>query len=333
MLKRILETCLHWALPLSVALVVFWAAGILLHSLHASIAWRISLCLIWIVSAGITTWRLKPIAEAIGVVLLGSFLITVFWLFAHPATNRDWLASQRILPSAQIGNDAVILTDLQSANTVNPNEATTLQPALKLDLRKLQGLDLIIRGDWTATTFTPVLSFDFADEGHVCLSVQPRLSVGDEFTALGHLFRRYEQIMTVENLAATLDRSMAVNKQAEIYLYHLKLTPGEIRSQFEQCIDRLNKLHATPQWFGLLASSTLTRQLFSVKSPSIFNALDLRRLFPSRADTLLQSDGLLGTDLNMETFRQRSLLAPATLAGLGGLQLSERVRQRIGIVL
>ena len=103
----------------------------------------------------------------------------------------------------------------------------------------------------------PILVFDFGAEGRVCISIEVRYRVGQEYSVLRSLYRQQEMIYIVADERDVILRRTKYAENNDGYLYRLDVDVEEIRTVFLDYVDVINSLHEKPRWYhGLGANCT-----------------------------------------------------------------------------
>jgi len=127
---------------------------------------------------------LLPFAAAVAALL-------VWWSTIEAGNDRAWQRDVALLPSAEIAGDVVTLRNVRNFAYRNESDYTPRWDVRTVDMRQLDTLDLVAvywMGDAIAHT---MLSFGFAGE-QVVISIEIRKEIGESYSALAGLFRRYE---------------------------------------------------------------------------------------------------------------------------------------------
>ncbi len=122
-----------------------------------------------------------------------------------------------------------------------------------------------------------LLSFVFEDEmgeeTALSISVEARKEVGEEYTAVNALFRRFELLYVWSTEKDVLGR-IAVHRDHDLYAYKLKLTDEQARAIFEHFVKRTNDLAKEPRFYNSIHSNC-TNELAKAVNTAFPGALKL----------------------------------------------------------
>ena len=100
------------------------------------------------------------------------------------------------------------------------------------------------------------LSFEFADGQHVSISVEARREVGEEYSVVKGLLRRYELIYVIGD-ERDLVALRAVHWNDPTYLYPVRATPEQAREIFVRMLERTQEIERRPEFYNTYYQSTL----------------------------------------------------------------------------
>ena len=69
------------------------------------------------------------------------------------------------------------------------------------------------------------MSFDFAEDGRVCFSIETRSQRGQTYSAIGGLYRQFEQIYVVADERDVIRLRSNFRQGEEVYLYRFNVSP------------------------------------------------------------------------------------------------------------
>src|SRR5690606_16886942 len=120
---------------------------------------------------------------------LGAF--GVVWSGIEPSNERQWQPDVARLASATIDGDLVTLRNIRDFDYRSETDYTVRYYDATFDLRLLEGVDLFTvywMGDAIAHV---MLSFAFADDRYVTISIETRKEVGEQYDTIRGFFRQY----------------------------------------------------------------------------------------------------------------------------------------------
>ena len=138
-------------------------------------------------------WRWR--AMAVFAVLC--FALIALWTSIEPTNERDWQPEVAILPYATISGDQVTVHNIRNFDYRSETDYRVAYYDKRFDLRDLRSLD-IVTSYWMGPAIAHVfLSFGFAGDDYLAVSIEVRKSKGKEYSTLRGFFRQYELIYVV----------------------------------------------------------------------------------------------------------------------------------------
>jgi hypothetical protein len=272
----------------------------------------------------------KSLKKPVVLALLALVLISLIaWTRVRPSNNRDWSVGQERLPHARFHGDSVTIDNLRNFDYDSAGNVTKhAYEQRSYDLNQLQTVWFILapfepdnRGP--AHSF---LSFGFADSQYVAISVEARKEMGESYSILKGVLKRYE-IMYVMGDERDLVR-LRVARGDDTYLYPIRTTPAKVRALFVQMLERANALASKPEFYNTLTNNCTTNILEhanSVASKRIPYGREV--LLPGYADELARELGLIDTDLTMEEARRRFYINTRARAAFTDSAFSLQIRR------
>lgn len=185
-------------------------------------------------------WRI-PAAAAAGGLLLGTlmlrrwrmrlavfslvFSVFLLWWFARePSNTRNWQPDVAILPRAEIKGDLITLRNIRNCEYTSETEYTVSHYDKTVRLSELKAVDLFLVYWGSPLIAHTMLSFQFGENDFVCISIETRKTVDEEYSALRGFFRQYELIYVLAD-ERDLVRLRTNYRNEDVYLYRLAFNP------------------------------------------------------------------------------------------------------------
>ena len=112
---------------------------------------------------------------------------------------------------------------------------------------------------------------------------------------------------------------MRTNVRGEqVYIHPVDVQASTARAVLEQIVNRVQSIEQSPAWYHTITAScasTLAADIQEVADPPL--DLDWRVLLPGFSDELAFELGLLKTDADLATTRERNFADPARYTGRG----------------
>jgi hypothetical protein len=320
----------------------------------------ISLTLGWLLLLGATAWAVgalyfdspftslrKPLALLYGVAMLGTLVflrkrgrgmaivaicfavVLAWWLTLKPRQDRDWKPELAVLAYATTEGERVTVHNVRNCDYRTETDFTPRYETRSYDLQKLRGLDLFVTYWGSPAIAHPIVSFDFAENGRVCFSIETRSQRGQSYSAIGGLYRQFEQIYVVADERDVIRLRSNFRTGEEVYLYRFKAEPASVRAAFLEYLGTLNELHERPHWYNALTSNCTTA-IRQQRAASDRAPWDWRMLANGYADEMLYERGAIESlSLPFAELKRRSHINARARAENDAPDFSERVRTHI----
>lgn len=255
-------------------------------------------------------------------------LLAGAWTLLKPSNQREWIVGQKLLPRAVFQGDTVTIENLRNFSyakdgTPFPNYETRTYDLDKIETAWFVLAPFSARNRGAAHTF---LSFGFRDSQFVAVSVEARREVGEDYSIIKGLLRRYE-IMYVIGDERDLIGLRANVRGDQVYVYPIKATKEAVRELFVQMLNRANALREKPEWYNTLTNNCTTNILHHANQISPKKIpYGKEVLLPGYADELAQHLGLLDTNLSLEDARKRYLVNERAVKYAMDPQFSVKIR-------
>ena len=282
---------------LACALVAVWMMGAISYDMCGGTRWGRLVVLAWAVSvvAILAAWR--PLWQPI-VALLGAEAIFLGWWFRlKPSNDRDWDPSMALLPRAVIDGDAVTIENVRNLEYRTIDDFTPHWETRAYHLSKIKGVDVIFF-DWgDGLRGHPAMVFDFGADGRICMSIEARITRGQDYSVFRSLYRQQELIFVAADERDVILRRTKYSERQWGYLYQINSNVDEVRTVFLDYVNTINQLYESPRWYHVLFTNCTTS---FYKLPSTKVRWDWRVIANARLDRVLYRDGRLDRSLPYE---------------------------------
>jgi hypothetical protein len=262
----------------------------------------------------------------VGLVAVGSGLVVGWWLTLEPRQERDWLGDVDRTAWAEIQGDEVVLHHIRNFDYRTPTDYTPRWETRRFRLSKLTGMDLFIdhwSSEWMAH---PIVSFQFADQAPLAISIETRKEKGEAYSSLGGLYRMFELIYVAADERDVLRLRTNYRQGEQVRGYRLRLSAESVRARFLEYLAAINDLHARPAWYNAMTMNCTTAM--RAHHPASERApWDWRMLINGKMDEMLYEMGLFETGgLSFAELREQALINEAAQAADAALDFSTRIR-------
>src|SRR5262245_23684790 len=305
-------------------LLVTWAT---LAIYFSNLPWAWSRLALAVVFAAFSVWALWLTRRPrMGRVFVGLFVAVVVWYAAIPPSNdRPWRTEVAVLPRAVVDGDRVRITGVRDFDfrSVDNFEVRYLDREVSLD--HLTSMDFFISYWWPGPVGHTFVSFNFDNAPPVCISIETRPEVGEDFSPIASLFKTYELIYVVGE-ERDLVRVRSKFRGEDVYLYHIQAPTEGVRRLFLIYLDRINELADRPEWYHLLKSNCTLNIVRYANAAGREGRWDFRLLLNGWSDRYLYPAGWLDTSLPFEELRARSRITDAAASAGDAPDFSRRIR-------
>ena len=324
MRRAIRFVCLAVA-GLVLLLATVWAMGALYFDLPVR-SLRAPLAIVYGGAMLATLILVRKRVLGLAVVAICFAVVLAWWLTLKPRQDRDWKPEVAVLGSAIIEGDRVTVRNVRNFDYRTEREFTPRYETRSYGLPKLRGVDLFVTYWGSPSIAHPILSFDFAEEGRLCFSIETRSQRGQSYSAIGGLYRQFEQIYIASDERDVIRLRSNFREGEDVYLYRFNASPETARGVFLEYIRTLNELHERPRWYNAIKNNCTTA-IRSQRTAAERAPWDWRILANGYADEMLYERGAIDRlSLPFEELKRRSHINSRARAANDAPDFSERIR-------
>lgn len=296
--------CFAWVLAwLAAFLCAIWASGALYFDFPKASGFAAILFVI-AVFASVIFVRGKLLK--LGIVFGACALVVSWWLTLKPTNDAAWQPDVAETPWAEVNGDEVTFHNVRNCDYRTNTDFTPHWETRTVRLSQITGMDLFIMYWGSPWMAHPIVSFRFADTLPLCFSIETRKTIGQEYSAIGGLFRQYTLIYIVADERDSVRLRSKYRHGEDAYLYRTLASPDQARARFLEYIDATNTLHDHPRWYNALTSNCTTN-IRTQRSVIKRQSWDWRMLVNGKVDELLYERHLIATGgLPFAELKQRS---------------------------
>jgi len=187
-----------------------------------------------------------------------AFALALIWYFSLDARqDRDWDPEVAEQLSYEKHGDTVILHNVRNFNWHADGSYDIHWEDRTVDLNKITGVN-VITSYWMGPQIAHTLvSFDFSDQKPLVFSIEIRKEKGEEFSAIGGFFRKYElSLVASDEKDIVYTRSNIRHEQ--VYLFPIKMPATERKALFIEYLHQADELRAEAKWYNTLTSNCTT---------------------------------------------------------------------------
>jgi len=302
-----LENVAHLLLALTllaIALVTtLWIAGAIYFDVGRgrSFAWPLTLLWILAVVSAFLFW--KPSWQPL-LALLALFTLFLYWWFSlQPSNDRDWDPNFAVLPRFDIDGDQVRVQNVRDTEYRTLTDFTPRYETRNYRLSHLKSVDVAITFWGSPWLCHPMLSFDFGNEGRICISIEVRYRAGQRYGFFSSLYRQHEIMYVVSDERDAILKRSKYSENHDVYLYRVYAEAEKVSQVFLEYVVSVNELFDKPRWYhGLTSNCTTT--VYRQRAQEV--DWDWRWLFNGKLSEMLYDHGRLDKSLPMAELKQQS---------------------------
>lgn len=280
---------------------------------------------LWVAAMVMVFIRLKPWKLRAAGWLTGLVAVLVPFLMIRPSNDREWEPEYARTGYSGTKGDVITLYNVRNFRHRGEGDFDARWESRTFHLKNLRGLDYFQSNFYGDTLAHPLLSFDFGDEGRICLSVESRREVGEKFTPFGGLYKIFELQYLFITEADCIPLRTKVREEV-VRHYTIKATPAEVREMFLSSVEIQNSLLEKPRFYNVIHANCTT-SLRDQRAKDIRGPWDMRLLFNGMLDEYLYERGMLETHgLSFDELRKKTIVNDAANTAAGLPDFSKRIR-------
>lgn len=278
---------------------------------------------------GVVSLTLSPIRRAWRAFLAWFLLPLTCFFLMRPSADRNWQPDVAQMPYAEITGNQVVLHNVRHCEYQGETNFTVRYETRTYDLSKLKSADILF-SDWGLKIIAhTMLSFGFEDGEYLCISIETRKEVGEEYSALKGFFRQFEMTYIAADERDVLKLRTNHRVGEDVYLYRIRaITMGQIRAAFLNYIQRMNDLHDRAEWYNALTDNCMTSGFRILHKHAAKGRADLHWsvVLNGYADQHAYDAGALDTTLPFDQFKRRSRINDRAKAAGDAPDFSAQIR-------
>lgn len=322
-----IEIATRIVLVIAILGLTAWAAAAAYFSPLQSTFWAGAIAavgLVATVSAFLPRLRWWPLALC--AVVFVAFLVR--WSSVQPSNDRQWQPDVALLPFATFDGDRVTIHNVRNFEYRSETDYTPHYYDKTYDLRQLDSADLIAVY-WMGDAIAHIMvSFGFAEQDFVTVSIETRKEVGESYDTVRGFFRQYELIYIVgdERDLVRLRTNYRKDPPEEAYLYRTNTPPENVRRLFRSYFEKINELRERPSFYNSLTTNCTTNVLMHTRVNPGTHAYSWKILLSGYAPLYTYELGRLDTSLPFEELKRRSHINAAAHAADQAADFSQQIR-------
>ena len=255
-------------------------------------------------------------------------LLLICWSAQSPSNVRDWQTEVAVLPYATIEGDLVTVHNIRNFDYQTETDFTPAYYDKTFDLRQLDSVDLVAvywMGPHVAHIF---LSFGFAGQSYLAISIEARKPRGEGFSTVKGFFRQYELYYVVadERDVIRLRTNYRKDPPEEVHLYRIHGSAKDARLLFDTYLQKINSLKDHPQFYNSLTTNCTTNIWLQSRVIPHHLPFSWKILISGHVPEYLYESGRLDTDLPFVELQRRSIVNSRAQAADQAEDFSQQIR-------
>ncbi|MEX2138299.1 MAG: DUF4105 domain-containing protein [Pirellulales bacterium] len=221
-----------------------------------------------------------------------------------PSNERGWIADHALLAKADFRRDQVEVHNIRNCQYSSDEDYVLRYYDKTFNLNQIRSVDFIIVPFADLPQIAHVmLSFGFANDEYVCVSVEIRREKGEEYSPIAGFLRKYE-LMYVVGDELDLIQLRTIHRLDDVYVYRTRATAEQARRLFVDMLNRANKLNREPEFYNTLTNNCTTNVVNHINKlwPNRL-AYNVQLVLPGYSDRMAYELGLLDTNKSFEETR------------------------------
>jgi hypothetical protein len=238
-------------------------------------------------------------------ILLFLVFLSLAWSLIKPSNDRDWELDQKVLPFYEKNENFITVYNIRNFTYITTQDYLIDYYNETFNLDELSSVYFIVEpfSEWEGAAHTFV-SFGFANENYLAISIEIRKEIKESFSAAKGLFKKYE-VMYVIGDERDLIKLRTNYRNDSVYLYPVNTTDEKMRAMLFEMLDRTNKLRETPEFYNTLTNTCTTNLVRHINNISPRRIpFSLKVLAPGYSDRLAYDLGLIKTNMSFEDTRE-----------------------------
>lgn len=235
-------------------------------------------------------------------------VIAAWWLLILPSNSRNWQPDVAILPWAEVKDNLVTVHNVRNVDYRTETDYSVHHYDRIFDLTTLQSVDLFLVY-WGAPSIAhTIMSFGFKDGSHLCISIETRKEIGEEYSAIKGFFKQFELTYVVADERDIVRLRTYYRTGEDAYLYRFSVSMDVAGKVLLDYLREVNSLKDHPQWYHAIFTNCTTSILRHITPYNPDVRFDWRLIANGYLDEMLYERGKLDQSLPFSELKKRSLI-------------------------
>lgn len=225
--------------------------------------------------------------------------IVVWWKMIPASHDRNWTTDVAVLPSVTWSGDEFTVHNVRNFEYRSVDDFDVHYEDRTYNLNDVEKLDFVM-SDWGLHEIVhTMLSFGFADDRHLVLSIETRREKGEVWSGLRGLFRQYEVIYILADERDLLGLRTNIRSE-DVYVLPMIHPPEKVRIVLRSVLDTVNDIAQTPRFYNTILHNCTTGLLPHLDAVRVQRGFDIRILKNGYIAEIGFENGTIDTELSYE---------------------------------
>jgi hypothetical protein len=302
--RPIVKYAFRGLLLLVAAIMTLWAVAAIYYSNIPGQFLKVAGAVIFAVAGCSFFVVVRPFRRAYLAFLVLFAVVLVWWLLIPASNNRNWQKDVATLASVDIQGDKLIVHNIRNCDYRTETDFDVAYYDRTYDLSKLRGADLYICSWGPPLIAHTMMTFCFNDDNYLCVSIETRKEVGEQYSAVKGFFKQFELIYIVGD-ERDLVRLRTNLRGENVHLYRLAAKPELVREVLMDYVKSINGLVKQPAWYNAVTDNCTTA-IRSHISPYTHGKMSWKVLANGFLDSLLYERKAVDTSIPFEKLKELS---------------------------
>lgn len=247
----------------------------------------------------------------------------------RPSHERNWQPEHSVLPEFTMDGDRLEVRGVRNFLWRSATDFEERWEDRVYPLDELRGVWYVLTPfsrSWRGPAHS-LLSFQFGEDAFLAVSVEARRQVGESYSLLKGMARRFELIYVAGD-ERDLIGVRAIHRGDQVYVYPVDVSLEGARALLLSMADSANALRERPEFYHTVTNNCTTRIVDHVNLVAPGRVpRSWKVLVPGYSDGLAHGLGLLDTRLPLDEARERWHVNERAREAEGAPDFSRRIRE------
>ncbi len=324
-MRRVARTVL---VALAVAAMAAWAALAIDYSDLPSARLRTTLAIAFATGTALAFAVLPRRSRTLVGFLVAFALVVGWWLHITPSNDREWQPEVSRLAYADVDGERITLHNIRNFDYRTETDFIPRWYDATFELPDLRSADLIACY-WMGDAIAHVMvSFGFAHDRYVAVSIETRKERGETYSTIAGFFKQYELIYVVGDERDLIRvRTNYREPKEDVYVYRAQVSLENVRRLFLDYVRKMNELEDHPVFYNTLTTNCTTNIFFHTRVNPGRPPLSWKILLSGYVPRYAYEHGRIDTTLPFDELRRRSRVNERAQAADQAPDFSRRIRE------